>query len=78
MAKDFFEGFPNPLLRIYMVQKFEAEYVIQTELEAFQLSEYELAKHFNDRLPNMTALENLMVMSGEGVTGFTEVRRIIQ
>lgn len=78
MAQDYFEGSPNPLLRIYMMHKVEDEYVIQTELEAFQFSDYELAKDFNDRLPNMTALEILLVMNGQGGTGFTEVSKIIQ
>lgn len=58
--------------------KVEDEYVIQTELEAFQFVDYELAKDFNERLPNMAALEILLFMNGQGVTGFTEVSRIMQ
>ena len=50
----------------------------QTGLEAFQFSDYAMAKKFNDRLPNMTALEILMIMNGYEVIDSSGANVILQ
>ena len=66
------------MIRIYLLHKVEDEYAIQSELEAFQFPDYAMAKSFNDWLPNMTALEILLIMNGYEVIDSTEVNGIIQ
>lgn len=52
------------VVRVYMLMEERDELVVDFELEAFSFPSHEAAVSFANRLPNLTAIELLMIQNG--------------
>lgn len=55
----------RPTVRLYMIQLMNNQYEITKELDAFQFGTVEQAKQFCAKLPEMTAIDLIMLMNKE-------------
>ncbi|MCM3722077.1 geranylgeranyl pyrophosphate synthase [Solibacillus isronensis] len=55
----------RPTVRLYMIQLLDDQYEITKELDAFQFDTAEEAKQFCAKLPEMTAIDLVMLMNKE-------------
>lgn len=55
----------HPTVRLYMIQLFNDQYEITKELDAFQFDTAEEAQQFCAKLPEMTAIDLVMLMNKE-------------
>jgi hypothetical protein len=64
MLEDVKPQLKENIVRIYLTQKnSENQFHITAELEAFQFSSYQTAKAFVNKLPEVTALEMLLLIN---------------
>lgn len=63
-GEEYFQESIQPIIRIYLIEESELEWHIQKELETFVFSSYASAKKFVNDLPEMSALDLLLVMNG--------------
>ncbi|MFC4411680.1 hypothetical protein ACFOZY_14910 [Chungangia koreensis] len=55
----------RPLIRLYLVEKQDEKFNVQKELEAFAFESYGTAHDFLKKLPKMTGVEMLVMLSGK-------------
>ena len=55
----------QPTVRLYMMQLMDGQYEITKELDAFQFDTAEEAQQFCAKLPDMTAIDLIMLMNKE-------------
>lgn len=54
-----------PTIRLYLIKKHDSEYHFEDEIEAFSFLDTATAMNFAINLPQMTALELLLMMNGQ-------------
>lgn len=64
-GEDMYPTSEHPILRIYLLEHIDLGWAIQEELHAFAFLNYDTAKLFLEKLPNMSALELLIMMSAQ-------------
>ena len=57
-------GINTPAIRLYVLKKSGSKFFVESELEAFAFHNFDAAQSFLARLPEMKALEILMLMNG--------------
>ena len=62
-GEDMYPTSEHPVLRIYLLEQIDIGWAIQEELQAFAFLDYNTAKLFLENLPNMSALELLVMMN---------------
>ncbi|PUB08348.1 hypothetical protein [Paenisporosarcina sp. OV554] len=62
-GEDMYPTSEHPILRIYLLEHIDLGWAIQEELHAFAFLNYDAARLFLEKLPNMSALELLIMMS---------------
>ncbi|MDJ0332645.1 hypothetical protein [Planococcus sp. S3-L1] len=55
----------QPIVRVYLITWEDEGWVIETELQAFAFSDFESAKKFVSDLPDLSAIDILIRMSGQ-------------
>lgn len=63
-GEDYLKEAINPIIRVYLMGLELEEWYIQDELQAFAFYGFKSAKNFVDDLPNMSALDLLLLMNG--------------
>ncbi|GKW45868.1 hypothetical protein [Planococcus sp. NCCP-2050] len=63
-GEEYFLDSKQPIIKVYLINKSNSEWRIQKELETFVFSSYASAKKFVMDLPEMSALDLLLVMNG--------------
>lgn len=64
LGEDYQEKSNQPVIRVYLINMYEEEWVIQDELQAFAFWSFESAKRFVDDLPSMSAIDLMLLMNG--------------
>jgi hypothetical protein len=62
-GEDMYPTSKHPILRIYLLENIDVGWAIQKELHAFAFLNYETARLFLENLPNMSALELLIMLN---------------
>ena len=62
----------NPIIRIFMLENVDQGWAFKEELQAFTFLNYEYAQAFLENLPQMSALEMLIILNGQKDVGETE------
>lgn len=62
-GEDMYPTSKHPVLRIYLLEQIDEGWAIQKELYAFAFLNYDAAHSFLENLPNMSALELLIMMN---------------
>jgi len=62
-GEDMYPTSEHPVLRIYLLEEIDIGWAIQEELQAFVFLDYDAAKLFLENLPDMSALELLVMMN---------------
>jgi len=62
-GEDMYPTSQHPVLRIYLLEQINVGWTIQEELHAFAFLNYDAARLFLEQLPNMSALEMLIMMN---------------
>ena len=55
----------SSVIRLYLLERIEGKYHVETELEAFAFDDIEFAIEFLNHLPGMSALELLIMMNSQ-------------
>lgn len=64
LGENYEEDSFGPIVRIYLMEQIKEEWCIQEELQAFQFHNYERAVNFVGDLPNLSALDLMLLMNG--------------
>lgn len=62
----------RPIIRIFMLEIVDQGWAFKEELQAFTFLNYEDAHAFLENLPQMSALEMLIILNGQNDVGETE------
>lgn len=63
-GEDYQEKAKEPVIRIYLLALEDQEWHIADELHAFAFSDYASAQRFVDDLPDMSAIDLLLLING--------------
>lgn len=63
-GEEYYKGSKYPIIYVYLIHESESEWQIQKELESFKFSSYNSATQFVKDLPQMSALDLLLLMNG--------------
>lgn len=63
-GENYKETSSQPIVRVYLITWEDEGWVIETELQAFTFSDLESAKKFVSDLPDLSAIDILIRMSG--------------
>lgn len=69
MIHDLSKDTTGYVVRVYQLSKVNEEFFVDAELEAFAFPNHEAAVSFANRIPGMTAMEMLMIISGNKIEG---------
>lgn len=64
VGENYEETASQPIVRVYLITMEDEGWVIETELQAFTLSDIESSTKFVSDLPNLSAIDILIRMSG--------------
>lgn len=64
VGENYEETASQPIVRVYLITMEDEGWVIETELQAFAFSDLESAKKFVSDLPDLSAIDILIRMSG--------------
>lgn len=73
-GEDMYPTSEHPTLRILLIEKLDIGWAFKDELQAFTFMNYNAAQSFLKRLPNMSALELLLMMNAQENSSESEVR----
>lgn len=60
MGNDLYPNSNKSIIRLFLLQLLDGEYIVKEELQAFQFNNYDNALSFIKRLPEISALEFLI------------------
>lgn len=63
-GENYEEKTTQPLVCVYLIAFNEGKWFIQEELQAFSFWSFKSAKRFVDDLPNMSAIDLMLLMNG--------------
>jgi len=64
-GENMYQTSENPVIRIFMLENVDLGWALNEELQAFAFLNYDEAQSFLVNLPNMSALELLIIMNGQ-------------
>ncbi|QBP43194.1 hypothetical protein [Paenisporosarcina antarctica] len=72
-GEDMYPTSKHPILRLFLIEKFDLGWAFKDELQAFTFLNYDAAQSFLKRLPDMSAFEMLLMMNAQEDSSESEV-----
>jgi len=72
-GEDMYPTSKHPTLRLFLIEKLDGGWSFKDELQAFTFMNYQDAQSFLKSLPNMSALELLLLMNTQEDSSESEV-----
>lgn len=72
-GEDMYPTSEHPTLRLFLIEKLDIGWAFKDELQAFTFMNYDAAQSFLKKLPDMSALEMLLMMNAQEDSSESEV-----